>query len=123
MAVRAMSTPTGPAACEPPRRFRGPGVGPLWRRPEAVSVIVLPLVVVGSRDRRRLELLFAAMHSLKRALQHDVRGRLRAWRAGHRRARQDLEGWLRELGLSREALERRAYRCLERSGWLSHHLT
>ena len=86
-------------------------------------MIVLPLVVEGSRDRRRLELLFAAMHSLKRALQRDVRHRLRAWRAGHRRAQRDPEGWLRELGLSRQALERRAYRCLERSGWLSHHLT
>jgi transposase len=86
-------------------------------------VIVLPLVLAGDRERRRLELLFGAVHSLKRALQHDVRGRLRAWRAGHQRTQRDPAGWLSELGLSREALERRAYRCLERSGWLLHHLT
>ena len=86
-------------------------------------MIVLPLVVGGDRERRRLELLFGAVHSLKRALQHDVRRRLRAWHAGRRRARRDPAGWFGELGLSREELERRAYRGLERSGWLLDHLT
>ena len=55
------------------RRLRGQGRQPLWQRPEQVSVIVLPLVVDGIRQRRRLEKLFAAMHSIRRALQREVR--------------------------------------------------
>src|SRR5215467_3007406 len=107
MAVR-VSTPIDPAQSRAAPRYRGPGAGPLWRRPEEVGVIVLPLVVEGDRARRRLELLFGAVHSLRRALQHDVRRRLRAWHAGHRRTRRDPAGWSGELGLSREAFERRA---------------
>ncbi|HEY4025775.1 MAG TPA: hypothetical protein VGO86_05030, partial [Candidatus Dormibacteraeota bacterium] len=63
-----------------------------------------------------------AMHSLKRALQLDVRRRLRAHRAAGGR-RRDGARWREELGLTREALERRAYRHLERSGWLLDHLS
>jgi transposase len=86
-------------------------------------VVVLPLVVVDDRERQRVEKLFAAMHTLKRALQRDVRARLRAYWAAPRRLQRDAAGWREELGLSREQLERRAYRHLERSGWLLDHLT
>ena len=106
-----------------PRRFRGPGTQRLWQRPEEVGVIVLPLLVEGDRERWRLEQLFGAMHSLKRALQRDARARLRAYWAGSRRLREDAAGWREELGLSREGLERRAYRHQEGSGWLLGHLS
>lgn len=86
-------------------------------------MIVLPLLVQGDPERRRLEHLFSAMHSLRRALQRDVRGRLHAYWAGSRRLREDAVGWREELGLSREGLERRAYRHLEGSGWLLGHVS
>ncbi|HEY4026216.1 MAG TPA: hypothetical protein VGO86_07270, partial [Candidatus Dormibacteraeota bacterium] len=78
----------------------------MWQRLEEVVVVVLPLVLPGDRERRRLEKLFGAMHSLKRALQLDVRRRLRAHRAAGGR-RRDGARWREELGLTREALERR----------------
>lgn len=105
------------------RRFRGQGKQPLWQRPEQVSVIVLPLVVDGDRERRRLEKLFAAMHSIKRALQRDVRKRLRAYWASPRRLQQDAAEWREQLGLTREGLEHRAYRHLQGSRWLLGHVS
>src|SRR5439155_23859965 len=108
----------------PPRpRRRGPGRQPRWERPEQVSVIVLPLVVEGAGQRRRLERLFGAMYSIKRALRRDVRARLHAYWAGSGRLRADAGAWRDELGLTREWLERRAYHHLERSGWLLGHLS
>src|SRR5438477_2922336 len=122
MPVRATPaiSPRGPGG---DRRFRGPGTHPLWLRPEEVSVIVLPLVVPGEQERRRLGKLFGAMHSVKRALQREVRGRLRAYWAAPRRLQRDAAEWRQELGLSREGLERCAYRHLERSGWLLGHVS
>jgi hypothetical protein len=84
---------------------------------------VLPLVVEGDRERRRLEKLSAAMHSIKRALQRDVRKRLGACWASPRRLQQDAAGWRKELGLSREGVERRAYSHLQRSGSLLSHVS
>ena len=104
-------------------RFRGQGKHPLCQRPEQVSVIVLPLVVDGDRQRRRLEKLFAAMHSIKPALQLDVRKRLRAYWASPRRLQQDRAEWREQLGLTREGLERRAFRHLQGSRWLLSHLS
>ena len=66
----------------PERRFRGEGKHPLWKRLEEVSVIVLPLIVPGAHEEKWLEKLFDAMFSLRRALQNDVRDRLRAYWAG-----------------------------------------
>src|SRR5215469_7810245 len=123
--MAATRLPTAPLADSSGggRRFRGQGRQPLWQRPDEVSVVVLPLVVEGDRERRRLEKLFAAVHSLRRALQRDVRARLRAYWAAPERLQRDAAGWREELGLDREHLERRAYRHLERSGWLLDHLT
>ncbi|TDC94324.1 transposase [Actinomadura sp. 7K507] len=75
--------------------------------------------------RHRLEHLFGAAWSLKRALRRDARSRALAFRAGHRRRRTPAETKrLRvRLGLSRDALERAAYRHLDASGHLRHHLS
>src|SRR5215469_13134653 len=105
------------------RRFRGQGRQPLWQRPEQVSVIVLPVVVDGDRQRRRLDKRFAAMHSIKRALQRDVRKRLHAYWASPKRLQQDAAEWRQQLGLTKEGLERQAYRHLERSRWLLGHVS
>src|SRR5262245_5249864 len=123
MPARPDAIPATSGAPGARRRFRGPGTEPLWQRPEELSVIVLPLLVESDRERRRLEHLFAAMHSLKRALQRDVRARLHACRAASRRLHKDAVGWREELGLSREGLERRAYGHLEGSGWLLGHVS
>jgi hypothetical protein len=114
---------TEAAAPAPERRFRGTGKHQLWKRPEEVSVIVLPLSVPGAQEARRLEKLFAAMFTLKRALQHEIGARIDAYWAGHQRRKQDAGSWRRELGLTRTWLEHRAYEHLERSRWLGHHLT
>ncbi len=123
MDVRPAPAPAGSTAPAAGRRFRGQGRHPLWRRPEQVSVIVLPLVVEGAGERRRLERLFGAAYSIKRALQREVRGRLRAYWASPTRLRQDAAGWREELRLTREGLERLAYRHLEGSRWVLHHLS
>src|ERR1700726_1697402 len=86
------------------RRFRGKNKQAAWKRDaEAlVSVVRLPLVVDDPADRRRVERLFSAMWSVKRALQRDARARVDAYWAGARRRAVDAKGWRAELGLSRE---------------------
>src|SRR5262249_36142295 len=49
--------------------------------------------------------------------------RLRTYWTASARLRQDAARWREELGLTREALERRAYRHQERSGWLLDHVS
>src|SRR5262245_62118665 len=63
------------------------------------------------------------MHSIKRALQRDVRKRLHAYWASPRRLQQDAAEWRQQLGLTKEDLERQAYRHLERSRWLLGHVS
>src|SRR5438105_14516132 len=59
------------------RRVRGPAKHALWRRPE---------------------ILFGAMHSIKRALQRDLRDRLRAYWRSPGRLQEDAAAWREELG-------------------------
>src|SRR5215470_20139031 len=87
--------PEPPAAGGP---LRGRGQQSPWQRPKQVSVIVLPLMVEGIRQRRRLEKLFAAMHSVRRALQREVRKQLGACWASPRRLQQDAAKWREQLG-------------------------
>ncbi|KUO18433.1 transposase [Streptomyces dysideae] len=88
-----------------------------------MSVIRLPLVVGDADVRRRVEQLFSAMWTVKRALQRDARDVVDAYWAGDVRRERDVKAWRAELGLSRTGLEHRAYRHLERSGWLSDHVS
>jgi hypothetical protein len=73
--------------------------------------------------RVRVEKLFAAAWSLKRALQHDARDWVDAYWAGSHRRASDAKAWREELGLSRTGLEHAAYAHLEASGHLKDHLT
>ncbi|MFZ3499410.1 transposase [Streptomyces sp. 5.8] len=62
------------------------------------------------------------MWSLKRAVQHDARAKVDAyWAACHEREQQGAKAVRQRLGLSREGLERCAYKHVEDSGHLKHH--
>ncbi|MGW3563191.1 zinc ribbon domain-containing protein [Streptomyces sp. NPDC000941] len=108
------------------RRFRGKNKAPKWTKPDdgIVSVMVLPLAVTDPADLARLEKLFGAMWSIKRAVQRDARAKVDAyWAAKHERDSDGAKVVRQRLGLSREALERCAYRHLEDAGHLKHHAT
>ncbi|MGW7458190.1 zinc ribbon domain-containing protein [Streptomyces sp. NPDC054797] len=106
------------------RRSRGKNKAPKWTKPDdgLVSVMVLPLAVTDPADLARLVKLFGAMWSIKRAVQRDARARVDAyWAAKHERDRDGAKAARQRLGLSREALERCAYKHLEAAGHLKHH--
>ncbi|MFF4574827.1 hypothetical protein [Streptomyces sp. NPDC001410] len=108
------------------RRLRGKNKAPKWTKPDdgTVSVMVLPLAVTDPADLTRLEKLFGVMWSIKRAVQRDARAKVDAyWAAEHERHRDGAKAVRQRLGLSREALERCAYRHLEDAGHLKHHAT
>jgi hypothetical protein len=78
-----------------------------WKRDidGEVAVLRLALDVSDPQQRARLESMFAAAFSLRRALQSDARARVSAYRAAvHERAR-DVAAVRDRLGLSRDALE------------------
>ncbi|HTS31409.1 MAG TPA: hypothetical protein VMH81_36300 [Bryobacteraceae bacterium] len=108
------------------KQTRGPNKQPPWRRDpmSGVSVLRLPLDISDPLQRERLEGLFAAAFCLRRALQRDARSRLGAyWAAHHERAAKGSAAVRKRLGLSREALERAAYRHLSRAPHLRLHAT
>ncbi|MEU0405779.1 transposase [Streptomyces sp. NPDC006197] len=106
------------------RRSRGKNKAPKWTKPDdgVVSVMVLPLAVTDPGDLARLRKLFGAMWSIKRAVQRDARAKVDAyWTAYRERGRDGAKAVRQRLGLSRESLERCAYRHLEDSAHLKHH--
>ena len=109
----------------PARRYRGKNKKKRWTRSVDIelAVIRLPLDVHDPATRHRTEDLFSAMWSVKRALQRDVRDAVDAYWAGDVRRDTDAKAWRLELGLSREGMERRAYRHMEKSQHLAHHVT
>ncbi|MFF8836620.1 hypothetical protein [Streptomyces sp. NPDC015130] len=66
--------------------FRGKNKAPKWTKPDGgtVSVMVLPLAVTDPADRARLGKLFAAMWSIRRAVQRDARARVDAYWVAYR---------------------------------------
>ncbi|MGP3960614.1 hypothetical protein ACTWPT_31855 [Nonomuraea sp. 3N208] len=123
--VPPSSSPGSPRAEPAHRRFRGKNKTRAWKRDkdQPVSVIRLPLIVDDPQTRDRVEQLFAAAWSLKRALQRDARARVDAYWAGTYRRQADPKEWRATLGLTRVALEHAAYAHLDNSGYLLHHLT
>ncbi|MFZ3500483.1 transposase [Streptomyces sp. 5.8] len=108
------------------RKFRGRNKTRKWTKPDdgIVLVMVLPPAVTDPADLARLEKLFGAMWSVKRALQRDARAKVDAyWTASHEREEHGAKAARQRLGLSRGALERCAYRHLEDSGHLKHHVS
>jgi hypothetical protein len=122
-----LSAPVPASDGAPPagRRFRGKNKNRRWTRDTdtELAVIRLPLDVHDPAIGHRTENLFSAMWSVKRALQRDARAAVDAYWAGDVRRETDAKAWRLELGLSREGMERRAYRHMENSQHLAHHVT
>jgi hypothetical protein len=108
------------------KRTRGPNKQPPWSRDPAAGVSVLRLALDASDPvvRKRLEGIFGAAFSLRRALQRDARSRIDAYSAArHERASKGAAAVRERLGLSRDALERTAYRHLDLAPHLRAHVT
>jgi hypothetical protein len=106
------------------RRFRGKNKQPRWKRDEGTELAFIRLPLdARPDDQARVERLYCAMCTVKRASRRDARAAVDAYRAGTSRRAEDPAAWRRELGLTREGMERRAYRHVERSGWLGRHVT
>ena len=100
------------------------GQGEPVRANRPSPLIVLPLAVTCPHDLVRVDKLFGAMWSIKRALQRDARAKVEAyWAARHERGRDGGKVVRQRLGLTREALERCGYRHLERSRHLKRHVS
>jgi hypothetical protein len=114
-----------PAPDASTRRFRGKNKGKRWTRGDdtKLAVIRLPLDVSRLDSQSRVEQLFSAMWSVKRALQRDARDVVDAYWAGDVRREVDAKAWRTGLGLSRDGMERRGYRHMERSRHLGQHVT
>ncbi|MGI5143115.1 transposase [Streptomyces sp. CA-106110] len=114
-----------PASDASVRKFRGKNKGKRWMRGDdtELAVIRLPLDVSRLDSRHRVEQLYSAMWSVKFALQRDARAAVDAYWAGDVRRQDDAKAWRVELGLSREGMERRGYRHMERSRHLGQHVT
>lgn len=107
------------------KRTRGPNKSTPWvRRPEdGLAVLRLALDTTDPVQRARIDAMFSAAFSLRRALQRDARDRSRAyWAAAHERAR-DAAAVRERLGLSKRSLEYAAYAHLDAAPHLRRSIT
>jgi hypothetical protein len=107
------------------KRTRGPNKQAPWvRNPDdGLSVLRLALDLGDPLQRGRLEQMFGAAFSVRRAVQQCARKRARAyWAATHERAR-DPSAVRSRVGLSRKELEREASRCLNEAPHLRQYVT
>jgi len=116
----ALTTPDGGV----PRR-RGKSKQTNWKRPEQVAVVKLDLDLSGDPVmRRRVERQFNAAWQLERALKREAQSKCQAyWAAEHERAKTSPKAVRERLGLDRGGFEMAAYRHVDDSKWLRHHLT
>ncbi|HEY5951695.1 MAG TPA: hypothetical protein VIV40_39645, partial [Kofleriaceae bacterium] len=108
-----------------PKRTRGPNKSKPWvRRPEdGLSVLRLALDTSDPVQRARIETMYSAAYSVRRAVQRDARARTRAyWAAPHERAR-DAAAVRERLGLSRKGLEEAAATHLDGAPHLRRAMT
>ncbi len=108
------------------KRTRGPNRQTPWRRDPAAPVAVLRLAldVTDPLERGRLEEMFSACFSLRRALLHHARSCIAAyWAARHEREAKGAAVVRERLGLSRWAFEHAAYRHLDRAPHLRRRVT
>ena len=108
-----------------PKRTRGPNKSTPWRRRPDDGLVVLRLAVDTNDpiQRARIESMFSAAHSIRRAVQRDARDRTRAyWAARHERAR-DAGAVRQRLGLSKTRLEYAAYAHLDAAPHLRRAIT
>ncbi|MDB4960362.1 MAG: hypothetical protein JWP01_361 [Myxococcales bacterium] len=83
----------------------------------------LPLDTTDPIERRRVESMFSAAFSIRRAVQRDARGKARAYRAARHERRADPAAARARLGLSRSAFEHAAYAHLDGAPHLRRSLT
>ncbi len=83
----------------------------------------LALDVGDPRQRSRLEKMFAAAFCIRRALQHDARNRAKAYHAATIERASGAAALRERLGLSRTALEYRAYEHLDAAPHLRRFVT
>ena len=107
------------------KRTRGPNKQRPWARaPEdGLSVLRLALDTSDPLQRRRVEEMFSAAFSIRRAVQRDARDRVRAYRAAHHERARDPGAARERLGLSRQALEHAAYAHLDAAPHLRRFVT
>src|SRR5512133_2105830 len=108
--------------------MRGPNKQTPWSRSrdagdEHVSVLRLALDTRDPAQRARLEAMFSAAFSLRRAVQHDARNRSRAYGAASHERERDAAATRDRLGLSRTALEHAAYAHLDAAPHLRRFVT
>lgn len=107
------------------KRTRGPNRTKPWARtPEhGLSVLRLALDTNDPVQRRRIEDMFSAAFSIRRAVQGDARARCQAYRAAHHERERDPAAVRARLGLSRQKLEAAAYAHLDAAPQLRQHVT
>jgi hypothetical protein len=107
------------------KRTRGPNKQRPWARSPAdgLSVLRLSLDTSDPVQRQRVEQMFSAAFSVRRAVQRDARDRVRAYRAAYHERQRDPAAVRGRLGLSRESLERAAYAHLDAAPHLRRHVT
>lgn len=107
-------------------RTRGPNKRTPWSRSDSdgVSVLRLPLDTSDPRQRTRVEGVFQSAFQVRRALQRGARDACRAYAAApHERASSSPAAVRERLGLTRPALERRAYAHLDAAPHLRRSVT
>ncbi|HEY5946302.1 MAG TPA: hypothetical protein VIV40_12455 [Kofleriaceae bacterium] len=107
------------------KRTRGPNKQTPWSRTaeHGLSVLRLALDTSDPVQRRRIEDMFSAAFSIRRALQGDARNRTRAfWAARHERER-DPAAVRARVGLSRHSLEDAAYAHVDGAPHLRRSIT
>ena len=107
------------------KRTRGPNKQRPWSRDanESVSVLRLALDISDPGQRHRLEALFEDAYSVRRALQRGARDACRACVAAVHERRRDPAALRERLGLSRTAIEHRAYEHLDAAPHLRRGIT
>jgi hypothetical protein len=106
-------------------RTRGPNKQRPWAKSaeDGVSVLRLALDTSDAQQRARLEAQFADAFSVRRALQRGARDACRAYAAAHHERSRGPAAVRERLGLSRTALEHRAYEHLDAAPHLRRGLT
>ena len=107
------------------KRPRGPNKQRAWARDAAdgLSVLRLALDTTDPVQRQRIEAMFSAAHSIRRAVQGDARGRCVAYRAASHERERGPAAVRDRLGLSRTAFEHAAYDHLDAAPHLRRFVT
>ena len=110
---------------ETAKRTRGPNKSTPWARHpnDDLAVLRLALDTTDPVQRTRIESMFSAAYSVRRAVQRDARDRCRAYGAAHHERRRDAAATRERLGLSRKALEHAAYAHLDAAPHLRRAIT